>query len=318
MIKNKDLKRKAPETWCADKGKVCGYYNLRSQFLFALSQYMNEHDLTKNEIIGVSGIGCSGRFTVWQDLVTVHTTHGNAANLAQGAALIKDINNKKGLVYIVSGDGDASAIGRSNFENLCRSNVNVTYLILNNGIYAMTSGQTAPTTKKDVKTISAPYGNLEKPLDIVSLALEAGATFVARTSSYPKESKFLRKTLSDAFEHNGTSIVEVISYCPTQNPENKKLTLSESEKLYLEQSIDIDSIKESVVNVSPHIKYLLLKDYVQNELNENMLIKGNIQKVEEKSYTQLLVEQKKSVKKGSNKSLSANIRDLLKDYKIDN
>lgn len=314
----KDLVRKAPETWCAGGGSVCGYYNLRKQFLSAVSEYMNKYNLDKEDVIGVSGIGCSGRFTVWQDFVTVHTTHGNASNLAQGVALIRFINNKKGLVYIVSGDGDALAIGRANFENLCHSNVDVTYLILNNGIYAMTSGQTAPTTELGVKTVSAPHGNLEKPWDVVSLALESGATFVARASSYPKESKLLKSMLYDAFEHKGTSIVEVVSYCPTQNPEDKGKTLSESEKKYLDNSMDMENFKDVFPEVSPNLKYLVVKDYVKNELKKDIMIKGRIYSSKEKCSAQLIVEQKKKVKKDyPEKNLGDKLRKLLKDKKVE-
>lgn len=317
-MEGKDLVRKAPETWCAGGGTVCGYYNLRKQFLSAVSEYMDIHGLSKEDVIGVSGIGCSGRFTVWQDFVTVHTTHGNAPNLAQGVALIREINRKKGLVYIVSGDGDALAIGRANFENLCHSNADVTYLVLNNGIYAMTSGQTAPTTDFGVKTASAPYGTLEKPWDAVSLALEFGATFVARTSSYPKESEALRKILFEAFEHKGTSIVEIVSPCQTQNPKNKRKKLVDLEKEYLNNSVYIEDLKHLVPGVSPRWEYVLIKDHFDNKLKKDVLIKGIVYKSEEKSYSQLTVEQKEEVRKIYNdKNLSDRLKKLLEDKKIE-
>ena len=318
MINSRDLTRKAQEEWCAGKGgKVCGYYNLRKQFLSALSDYMNKHNLSKEDVIGVSGIGCSGRFTTWQDVVTVHTTHGNAPNLAQGISLIREINDKKSLIYIVSGDGDALAIGRSNFENLCHINANVTYLILNNGIYAMTSGQTAPTTHYGVKTVSAPYGNLEAPWDALSIALDSGATFVARVSSYHKESNMLKSILTEAFEHKGMSVVEVISFCPTQNPDNKGRPPSEVEKEYFKNSIDIDKVKmPKFKGVDSRLRYALAKDRLSRK-NKEVLIKGVVYKFKGEGYSQLTLEQKAELgKKFGGKSLSEKIEVILKDKKI--
>lgn len=319
MIEDKDLVREAPETWCAGGGKVCGYFNFRKQFLSALSEYMNKYDLSKDDVIGISGIGCSGRFTVWQDLVTVHTTHGNAPNLAQGVALMREINKKKGLVYVVSGDGDAIAIGRSNFENLCHSNADVTYLILNNGIYAMTSGQTAPTTGQGLKTVSAPYGNLEEPWDVVSLAIGSGATFVARVSSYPKESKLLRGILYEAFEHKGTSVVEIVSACPTQNPLNKGKNLLQLEKEYMGGSLDIKFFDEYLFSgISSNLRYAIAKDYAKSKLGKDVLLKGRMHKVEKKSYSQLLCEQKKKVKESyGEEKLSDRIKKLLNGKKVE-
>ena len=115
----KDFMRKGDEIWCASQGTICGYYNLRKNFMSAVLQYMEEEGLTKEDVYGISGIGCSGRFTEYQDFVTIHTTHGNAANTAQGLERNLKSKGKKGLVYMVSGDGDGMAIGRFNLENLC-------------------------------------------------------------------------------------------------------------------------------------------------------------------------------------------------------
>ncbi|MBM3199519.1 hypothetical protein FJZ53_01190 [Candidatus Woesearchaeota archaeon] len=311
MITENDLVREAAETWCAGSGKVCSYYNIRKQFLSALSEYMNKHSLSKEDILGISGIGCSGRFTTWQDVVTVHTTHGNAGNTAQGAATAMQLAKKKGLVYVVSGDGDALAIGMSNFQQLCHNNVKATYMILNNGIYAMTAGQTAPTTQQGIETVSAPYGNLETPWDTVSLAIESGATFVARASGYPKESKMLKDILLQSFEHNGTSVIEIMSYCPTQDPVSRKRKLAEAEKEYLKNSVDIKDLKS---DLSPKLKYAVLKEELKKE---SKLIKGLIYCASEKGYAELLLEQKKKAQSAyPGENLKSRISSMLKDKKI--
>ncbi len=316
MVKNKDLIRKAPETWCAGGGTICGFYNLRKQFLAAVSEYMEKNDLKKEDVIGVSGIGCSGRFTVWQDFVTTHTTHGNASNLAQGIAITRGLSKKKSLIYIVSGDGDALAIGRANFENLCHSNVNVTYMILNNGIYAMTAGQTAPTTYEGTKTTSAPFGCLEKPWDTISLALEAGATFVARTSSYHKESKILKEILLKAFEHEGVSIIEILSACQTQNPQNKRIKISDLEEDYLKNSVDIKELESFFPKEQPALKYLRAKEFAKKELNKD-IVKGIIYETHEKTLERKILEQKEKLKESfPEPKLSQKIRRILKNRKI--
>ena len=323
MVKEKDLKRQASEMWCSSAGKVCGYYNIRKQFMSALSSYMINHNLNKEDVIGISGIGCSGRFTTWQDVVTVHATHGNAANLAQGAAMMRDVNKKKGLIYVVSGDGDALAIGRANFENLCRSNSDVTYMILNNNIYAMTGGQTAPTTQTGQKTISAFYGNLEKAIDPVAVALGAGATFVARTSSYPHDSKSLQDILYAALEHKGTSVIEIISPCQTKNLAHKKKKLSDLEKEYLDRAISMEDASclffdTLFKGISPVAKYMTLRDHTSNRCQKDMLINGIIHQSSENTYGELLAQQKPDVQKQyGDGSLSNMLGKLLKKSKVD-
>jgi len=318
MTTEKELVRKAPETWCAGKGILCGYYNLRKQFLLALSEYMNKHKLEKDDIIGVSGIGCSGRFTVWQDVMTIHATHGNAANLAQGIALTREINKKKGLIYVVSGDGDALAVGRSNFEDLCSNNANVTYMVLNNSIYAMTSGQTAPTTSLGVKTISSPYGNLESPWDVATIALESGASFVAKVSSYPTDSKLLKDIIYESFEHDGTAVIEVISPCQTQNPNNKNKNLKVLEQEYLDDSVTMNIFKHLPYGIDdPLMRYLYIKNYINKNYNKSF-VRGIIHQSDRTSYSKEVLKQKKEVKKiYGHRKLGKNLEKILKDKKIE-
>ena len=181
----------------------------------------------------------------------------------------------------------------------------------------MTSGQTSPTTSNGVKTVSAPYGNLEKSWDTILLALMSGATFAARVSSYPKDSKRLRKIIYDAFEHEGTSIVEVISPCQTQNLKNKRKKLVDLEKEYFDNSVDIKMLKyQPISGTDPVLNYLFMKDYAANHKKE--IITGLIHQSSKKSYGQLITEQKNDVKKiyGSN-NLSSNLEKLLKSKKIE-
>ncbi|MGB9561321.1 MAG: thiamine pyrophosphate-dependent enzyme, partial [bacterium] len=162
-----------------------------------------------DEVVLVSGIGCSSRMPVYLDFNTLHTTHGRAIAFATGIKLFKPHLK----VIVITGDGDALAIGGNHIIHACRRNIGITTIIINNFIYGMTGGQVSPTTACGDYTYTSPYGNLEPQFDVFRLCDGAGATFFARTTTYHviQLINFIKKALL----HTGFSVVEVISQCPT-------------------------------------------------------------------------------------------------------
>lgn len=242
LTKKSLRKESAQIIWCAGGGNSCGYYSFLNQLEKALLRHMQKENLTKEDVNVVAGIGCSSRLPFYQDVNAFHTTHGNGVSFAEGMSLVMKMQGKKGLVYSVGGDGDHLAIGVSNFMNACRDNTEMTIFLLNNQIYGMTSGQTSPTTVMGTSTKSAPYGVLEQPWDPVSIALTAGASYVARASTFPKDNVKLEEFIYDAFNHKGLSVVVVDSQCPTQNPHHRGLTNKEMCEHYFKTVIDLNKI----------------------------------------------------------------------------
>ncbi|MEK7270512.1 MAG: thiamine pyrophosphate-dependent enzyme, partial [Planctomycetota bacterium] len=159
------VKKKFPHLWCPG----CGLGTILQTFTRSLVSL--EYD--KNDVVVVSGIGCTGRIPVYLDCNTLHTTHGRALTFATGVKLAKP--NLKVVVFM--GDGDALAIGGNHFIHACRRNIGLTAIVVNNAIYGMTGGQTAPTTPTGARATTAPLGNIEQPFDTCDLARSAGATF---------------------------------------------------------------------------------------------------------------------------------------------
>ncbi|MCX5815931.1 MAG: 2-oxoacid:ferredoxin oxidoreductase subunit beta [Proteobacteria bacterium] len=194
--------KKFPHVWCPG----CGI----GIMLGSLIRAIDECGYNKDEIVLVSGIGCTGRLPVYVDFNTLHTTHGRALTFATGVKLAKP-----GLkVIVVMGDGDAVAIGGNHFIHAARRNVDISTVILNNSVYGMTGGQYSPTTPYGMKTTTSPYTNVEQSFKISELAVTAGATFVARGTVY--HAKMLDSLMEKAFQKKGFSVVEVISHCHTQ------------------------------------------------------------------------------------------------------
>ncbi len=166
------------------------------------------------DFLFVSGIGCSSWLPVFIKADVIHSLHGRSIAVATGLKLARP--EKKIVVF--NGDGDCLAIGGNHLIHAARRNLDITVVTLNNYIYGMTGGQMSPGTPTGGKTKTSPYGNNEKPFDAVTLAIGAGATFVAReTAASPVK---ITKTLTKAVAHNGFSFVEVMSQCPTQAGRN--------------------------------------------------------------------------------------------------
>jgi 2-oxoglutarate ferredoxin oxidoreductase subunit beta len=193
--------KRFPHVWCPG----CGIGIL----LGALIRAIDHSGYSKDDIVLISGIGCSGRLPTYVDFNTLHTTHGRALTFATGIKLAKPALK----VIVVMGDGDAIAIGGNHLIHAARRNIEITAIIVNNQTYGMTGGQCSPTTPYGMITSSSPYGNLEPPFDICRLIKEAGAVFVARSTVY--HTRLLEELIGKALKKSGFSLVEVISQCVT-------------------------------------------------------------------------------------------------------
>ncbi len=215
-----------PHIWCAG----CGNGIVTK----ALIRAIHKLGLPKDDVVMVSGIGCSSRTPGYLDFNTLHTTHGRAIAFSTGVKVYKPELN----VIIVSGDGDAVAIGGNHFIHACRRNIDMTVVVYNNEIYGMTGGQNSPTTPQQARTTSMPYGNIDSPFDIVNLALGAGATFVARTTvAHPVQMEnFIKKGI----ENKGFSVIEVAADCPTAFGRKNNLRTPVAQLLdYKERSVKL-------------------------------------------------------------------------------
>src|SRR5210317_23169 len=156
-----------------------------------------------------SGIGCSARISGYVDFHSLHTMHGRALACATGVKLSKPSLK----VLVPMGDGDALAIGGNHFIHAARRNIDITAIVMNNRIYGMTGGQFSPLSGPGIRATTAPFTNIDYSFDVVELAKAAGATFVARSTTYHVQQ--LTKILKKAILHEGFSVVEILSQCPT-------------------------------------------------------------------------------------------------------
>jgi len=201
--------KKFPHVWCPG----CGI----GIMLGALIRAIDRIGYQKDEIVLVSGIGCSGRLPVYVDFNTLHTTHGRALPFATGVKLAKPSLK----VIAIMGDGDAVAIGGNHFIHAARRNIDVTAIIVNNSIYGMTGGQYSPTTPYGMRSATTIYSNIEQDFKIAELAVTAGAVFVGRGTVY--HAKLLDSLMEKAFLKPGFSVVEVIAHCHTQYGRQNRL-----------------------------------------------------------------------------------------------
>ena len=201
--------KKFPHVWCPG----CGVGIL----LGALVRALAASGLNKNEVVLVSGIGCSGRLPVYVDVGSVHTTHGRALTFATGIKLAKP----ELTVITVMGDGDATAIGGNHLIHAARRNMDLVAIIINNQNYGMTGGQYSPTTPEGARASTAPYGHIEPSFDISALMVTAGANLVARSTVYHVTQ--LQKLILKALGHKGFRVIEVLSPCHTNFGRQNKL-----------------------------------------------------------------------------------------------
>jgi len=190
-----------PHIWCPG----CGHGIVMNNLIRAVENL----ELRKRDIVMVSGIGCSARISGYLDFHTLHTLHGRALAFATGVKMARP----ELRILVPMGDGDATAIGGNHFIHAARRNIDLTAVIMNNRIYGMTGGQYSPLSGRGKTATTAPLGNIDQAFDIVELARSAGASFVARTTTYHATSMI--KILERAIMHKGFSVVEILTQCPT-------------------------------------------------------------------------------------------------------
>jgi 2-oxoglutarate ferredoxin oxidoreductase subunit beta len=200
-IKQYIRERFFPHLWCPG----CGHGIVLNGLLRAIEQL----GLNKRDIVMVSGIGCSSRISGYVDFHTLHTLHGRALAFATGVKL----SRPELSVIVPMGDGDALAIGGNHFIHAARRNIDMTAIVMNNRIYGMTGGQFSPLSGYGTNATTAPYTCIDHEFDVVELSKAAGASFVARATTYHVNQ--MTHMLKEALRHKGFSIVEVLSQCPT-------------------------------------------------------------------------------------------------------
>ncbi len=201
-----DFKGKVDPDWCAG----CGDFGV----LNSLKKACFELGLQPHEILNVSGIGCSSNFPGYFNAYGMHTLHGRSLAVATGAKM----GNHEMTVIVTGGDGDGYGIGGNHFTHTARRNVDLTYIVMDNQIYGLTTGQVSPTSRFDMKTKSTPHGSVEMPINPLTTAIMNGATFVAR--GFSGDIKQLTMLMKMAIEHKGFAHINVLSPCITFNLDN--------------------------------------------------------------------------------------------------
>ena len=201
-----DLKGKVDPDWCPG----CGDFGV----LAAVQKALVELQIPNHTVVTISGIGCSSNLPGFINTYGMHTLHGRALAVATGVKMA----NHDLTVLVTGGDGDGFGIGGNHFIHTMRRNVDLLYIVMDNQIYGLTTGQTSPTSRIGMKTKSMPFGNIEGPVNPISLALAAGATFVAR--GFSAEQKHLTELIKQGIQHKGFSFLDVFSPCVTYNHDN--------------------------------------------------------------------------------------------------
>ncbi|MGB9697410.1 MAG: 2-oxoacid:ferredoxin oxidoreductase subunit beta [Ignavibacteria bacterium] len=196
----KDFASSNEVRWCPG----CGDYSILAQVQRSFAQILG---IEKEKIVFISGIGCSSRFPYYMNTYGFHTIHGRATAIASGVK----VANPDLSVWVATGDGDLLSIGGNHFIHLLRRNININVLLFNNRIYGLTKGQASPTSIHGQITKSSPYGNVEYPVNPVSLALGMDGTFIARTMD--KEQKHMQQMIIECYKHTGTSFLEILQNC---------------------------------------------------------------------------------------------------------
>ena len=204
----KDFKGQVDPDWCAG----CGDFGV----LNALQRACAELGIRPHEILTVSGIGCSSNLPGYFNAYGMHTLHGRALAVATGAKLANHELN----VIVTGGDGDGYGIGGNHFVHTARRNIDLTYVVMNNQVYGLTTGQVSPTSSLGMVTKSTPFGSVEMPANPITSAIMNGATFVSR--GYSGDIRHLTELMKKAIQHKGFALVDVFSPCVTFNHDNDK------------------------------------------------------------------------------------------------
>lgn len=257
-LSKKDFTSNQDVRWCPG----CGDYSI----LATVQRMLPDLGIPKENHVFVSGIGCASRFPYYMNTYGFHTIHGRAPAVASGLK----ISNPDLTVWVISGDGDALSIGGNHLLHALRRNIDINILMFNNKIYGLTKGQYSPTSEQGKRTKSTPAGSLDQPLNPITFALGAGASFVAR--GLDVDSKGLTETLRRAVAHKGTSFVEIFQNCNVFNDgahahmserslrKERQVILQNGEPMVFgnegESAIALDGLKpKTVTSLSDAISY---------------------------------------------------------------
>lgn len=307
--------------WCPG----CGDYAILAQ----VQKVMPELGIPRENIVFISGIGCSSRFPYYMNTFGFHSIHGRAPALASGLK----ITRPELSVWVVTGDGDGLSIGGNHLIHILRRNIDVNILLFNNRIYGLTKGQYSPTSEQGKVTKSTPLGAPDYPFNPLSIALGAQATFVARTVDV--ETKHLQEILHRAFQHRGTSFVEILQNCNIFNDgafssltdrETKadhQLVLRHGEPLRFgkqrEKGIQLVHGKLNVVEIGDHVDEDQLVRHDETDLGLAFLLSqlgppdfptplGVVRAVERPTYEEVLGDQIRRAKERHAPNLEALLR----------
>jgi 2-oxoglutarate ferredoxin oxidoreductase subunit beta len=228
------------------------------------SRAVHELQINPKDLVCVTGIGCSSWIpSPYFKCDTLHTTHGRALAFATGIKIMKPHLK----VVVIAGDGDIAAIGGNHLVHSARRNIGLSVFLVNNGIYAMTGGQVAPTTPRGVKTVTTPYGNPELPMDAVSLVCAAGASYVARWTTYHVMQ--LKSAMKEALKKNGFSFVEIVSQCPVSYGKSVGMrSASEFLKMYKEKSISREKFSRGLQSAENLTDKIVVGEFVDTDRPE--------------------------------------------------
>ena len=258
--------------WCPG----CGDYSILKQ----VQTVLPDIGVKKEDIVFISGIGCSSRFPYYMNTYGMHSIHGRATAIASGLKAARpDLS-----VWIITGDGDSLSIGGNHLIHLLRRNFDTNILLFNNQIYGLTKGQYSPTSEKGKKTKSTPMGSIDHPFNPLALCLGADATFVARTMD--RDPKHLREMLMRSNDHNGASLLEIYQNCNVFNDgaffsmTDKQTKLNTT--LYLQHQQPLTFGKDNALGIrldglSPRVVSLV--DYSKDDLwihDENDRVKASM------------------------------------------
>ena len=304
LLTRKDFVSDQEVRWCPG----CGDYSILAQMQKTLPGLR----IPRENIVFVSGIGCSSRFPYYVNTYGFHTIHGRAPAIATGLKTARP----ELTVFVVTGDGDGLSIGGNHLMHLLRRNVDVTVVLFNNRIYGLTKGQYSPTSPIGKVTKSAPMGTTEVPIDPIKLALASGATFVAR--SVDRDTKHLEETLALAAQHTGAAFVEVFQNCNIYNDgafasfadkdvrQDRMVYLENGQPLrfgkHLEHGIRLNGFQPEVVENPLSDDELLVHDTGRTDIALPMILSGMdypefpvplgiFRQVERDTYDSLVAEQ---------------------------
>lgn len=199
MLERKDFLSATDPRWCPG----CGCFSV----IKGLTTVFAKLGIPKEKFAVISGIGCSSRFPYYTDTYGFHTLHGRAPTVAMGVKMVQPDMS----VWIITGDGDALSIGGNHFMHFMRRNPDIKMILFNNQIYGLTKGQASPTSKSGQKTKSTPWGSIDRPVQPTTLAIAAGATFVARVSD--RDISGMTEVFEAAANHKGAVLIEVLINC---------------------------------------------------------------------------------------------------------